>query len=158
MLFLVSSIKPPFIVDFPQVFLPFSRASRWNAPTSSSATWIASASARRQRRQRPWGQGVGIYWNCIIWGGSINGRSISWKIQLKWMICGYLYFRKPPYNSWICIYIYIIHIYIYYTLILCMRMPVPKKQMVSPVRPPFHMKHTPESMVKIVMKKVLYRG
>jgi len=113
---------------FSQVFLPFSRASRWNAPTSSSATWIASASARRQRRQRPWGQGVGIYWNCIIWGGSINGRSISWKIPLKWMIWGYLYFRKPPYNSWI---------YIYYTLILCMRMPIPKKQMVSPLGTPF---------------------
>ena len=93
---------------------------------------------RRQRRQRPWGQGVGIYWNCIIWGGSINGRSISWKIQLKWMICGYLYFRKPPYNSWICIYIYILYIYIYiihwYYVCGC---PYPKNKWYPPLGPPF---------------------
>ena len=38
-------------------------------------------------------------------GDPQNGWFISWKIQLKWMIWGYPYFRKPPY-----IYIYVYHI------------------------------------------------
>ena len=39
----------------------------------------------------------------IKWGFSINGGIpkmdvLQWKLQFKWMICSYPYFRKPPYD------------------------------------------------------------
>ena len=40
---------------------------------------------------------VDVYMEVSINGVPPNGWFISWKITLKWMIWGYLYFRKKPY-------------------------------------------------------------